>query len=105
MNAKELPIIEDYKGFRSRKSPDSENWLNAYYVCEDGEERCVGQTHNIKSTAEGYLRRPLPTWMTKKPEAWSSHSDQKRISSTCGHDVSLSELCDRCIESYGEARV
>lgn len=97
-------IIQDYKGFRSRQSLDSDSYQNAYYICDDGEERCVGQTNDIVKTAEGYLRKPLPTWMTKKPIAWSPYSDQKHIASTCCHGVALTAMCDTCIESYGEAR-
>jgi hypothetical protein len=93
---------EDYKGFRCRQ------WngiLNIYYVCEDGEERCCGQTTNFHASVEGILRRPLPRWMTKKEEAWSPYTDHEHINSTCAHNVSLSEHCDTCMESYGEARV
>lgn len=103
--ATKMPIVGDYKGFRARKSPDSgASWINVFYVCEDGEERCVGQSHDFRSSVELMLRRPLPTWMTKRPEAWSPHSDRAKIASTCRHGVLLSEICYACAESYGSAR-
>ena len=100
-------LIGDYKGFRARKSPDVDaTWINVFYVAYDSEERCVGQSQerNWHNTVELYLRKPLSTWMTKLDEAWSPHSDQKHIASTCVHDVSLSHSCDKCIEHYGSAR-
>jgi hypothetical protein len=97
-------IIHDYKGFRSRQSPDSDNWQNAFYIRKDGREICVGQTSDITRTAEGYIRRPLPTWMTGKPEAFSPYHDAEHVRNTCIHDVPLSEDCDHCAESYGENR-
>jgi hypothetical protein len=99
-------IIRDYKGFRSRQSPDSDNYQNAFFVREDGREACVGQTHDIVKTAEWYIRQPLPTWMTGKnwPE-FASHYDEAHVKRTCIHDVLLDEVCYSCAESYGEARM
>lgn len=102
-----MPVIRDYKGFRSRLSPDQDKWpglQNAYYVREDGTEVCLGQTDDLVSSAEWHLRRPLPTWMTGKPEAYSEHHDPEKTRTTCAHGVSLDAVCDPCAESYGSAR-
>lgn len=97
-------IIRDYKGFRSRQSPDSDNYQNVFYVREDGREVCLGQTTDIVVLAEFKIRYPLPTWMTGKPEAFSPHHDPELVRNTCTHGVSMEAYCGTCHESYGNAR-
>jgi len=98
-------ILDRYKGFVSRPCLGYPGTVNVMYVCEDGEERCCGQSHNFRGTVEGIIRDPLPTWMTKKAPALSQHHDAELVRRTCAHGVSLSADCDRCIESYGSARI
>jgi hypothetical protein len=90
--------VGDYKGFRARVG---ERCMNLFYVCDDGEERCCGQTHDFHAAVEWHIRSKLPTWMTKKPPAFSPYHDAEKARTTCAHGVPLTATCDPCVESYG----
>lgn len=94
-----------YKGFITRPSSDDKNWLGLFFVREDGQEICCGQTRSLQKAVEGYLREPLPTWMTGKPPAMSPYADIDHIRNTCSHNIPLTDRCWSCIESYGSARL